>query len=94
MDFGCRPGEKATVFRVGRLPNGRFRFFIMSGTIPDKPKQFTGTSLVVKTQNPAKKIISRSVKDGWEPHFVVIYGDVTAELEVLGNMLGLEVYQY
>jgi L-fucose isomerase-like protein len=94
MDFGCRPGEKATVFRVGRLPNGRFRFFIMNGEIPDKPKQFTGASLVVKVRNRVKETVSRSVKDGWEPHFIVIYGDVAGELEALGNMLGLEICRY
>jgi L-fucose isomerase-like protein len=94
MNFGCRPSEKATVFRVGRLPNGSFRFFIMNGEIPDKPKQFTGASLGVKVRNRAKEIVSRSVRDGWEPHFVVIYGDVTLELEALGNMLGLEICRY
>lgn len=34
------------------------------------------------------------VPDGWEPHFVVIFGDVKKELEILGNMLNIEVCTY
>lgn len=94
MDFGCEAFDKVVVFRVGRLPNGSFRFFIMPGEALDKPKQFCGTSVVVKTQSPAKELVCRSVKDGWEPHFIVIYGDVEAELKALGNMLGIEVDVY
>ncbi|OHE30597.1 MAG: fucose isomerase, partial [Tenericutes bacterium GWC2_39_45] len=28
MEFGLRPSEHATIFRIGRKPNGSFRFFI------------------------------------------------------------------
>lgn len=94
MDFGCKKCGKVTVFRVGRLPNGSFRFFVMSGEALDKPKQFCGTSVVVKTENCAKDIVYNTVKDGWEPHFIVIYGDVTAELKALGNMLNIPVDVY
>ena len=34
------------------------------------------------------------VKDGWEPHFVIIYKDVEKQLEMLGHMLGIEVVKY
>lgn len=94
MDFGCKKCGKVTVFRVGRLPNGCFRFFAMSGEALDKPKQFCGTSVVVKTENCAKDIVYDTVKDGWEPHFVVIYGDVKDELQALGNMLNIPVDTY
>ena len=49
---------------------------------------------MVETENSAKDIIYGSVKAGWEPHFVVIYGDVAHELEVLGNMLKIKVEKY
>ena len=94
MDFGCKPAEHATIFRIGRKADGSFRFFISTGEVLDKPKQFIGTSIVVKTENPSKEIVTESVKDGWEPHFVVIYGDVTEELEALGHMLGMEICKY
>ena len=94
MDFGCQAWEQATVFRVGRKPDGSFRFFIAGGEVLDKPKLFCGTSVVVKTKQAAKQVISESVKDGWEPHFVVIYQNVEAELEKLAHMTGAEVCRY
>ena len=47
MDFGCEAFPEATVFRIGREPDGSFRFFIAEGSVLDKPKQFIGTSIVV-----------------------------------------------
>ena len=94
MEFGCKSCEKVTVFRVGRMADGSFRFFLASGKALDKPKQFYGTSAVVETENPAKDVVYRSVQAGWEPHFVVIYGDVARELEILGNMLNIKVEKY
>ncbi len=94
MDFGCQACDQVTIFRVGRKPDGSFRFFIAGGEALDKPKQFCGTSVVVKTDAPAKDVVYGSVKAGWEPHFVVIYQDVAAELEVLAHMLGAEICRY
>ena len=91
MDFGCEACEKVTIFRVGRKPDGSFRFFIAEGEALDKPKQFNGTSIVVKTAQPAKDVVYQTVKDGWEPHFVVVYGSVANELEKLGHMLKVEI---
>ncbi|MCI9482423.1 MAG: fucose isomerase, partial [Oscillibacter sp.] len=94
MDFGCKACGEATIFRVGRKPDGTFRFFIAGGEALDKPKQFCGTSVVVKPTGSAKELVYNSVKDGWEPHFVVVYADVKNELEKLAHMLGMEVCRY
>ncbi|MFA9398933.1 MAG: fucose isomerase [Clostridiaceae bacterium] len=94
MEFGCKPAEEVTIFRIGRKPNGEFRFFISTGEALDVPKQFSGTSVVVKTDSNAADFVNNSVKDGWEPHFIVIYGNVSKELEVLGSMLDMEVCKY
>lgn len=94
MEFGCKPCDQVTIFRVGRKADGSFRFFISSGKALDKPKQFLGTSVVVETDHCAEDIVYKSVQDGWEPHFVVIYGDVASELEIVGHMLGMEVCKY
>ena len=94
MDFGCKSSEKATLFRVGRKPDGDFRFFIAEGEVLDKPKQFNGTSIVVKTDKPADIIVEDTIKNGWEPHYVVIYDSVGNELEKLGNMLNVEIVRY
>ena len=94
MDFGCEACECVTLFRVGRKPDGSFRFFVAEGAALDKPKQFNGTSVVVKTAASAKEVVYGTVKGGWEPRFVVVYGQVANELEKLGNMLGVEVCKF
>ena len=94
MDFGCEACEKVTIFRIGRKPDGKFRFFIAGGAALDKPKQFQGTSVVVKTDSSAKDVVYGSVKDGWEPHYVVVYADVVSELEKLARMFGAEICRY
>ena len=94
LEFGCKPSDRATVFRIGRTPEGTFRFFLTTGKILDKPKQFLGTSLVVETDGNAEDIIHRSVKDGWEPHYVVIDGDYRKELAILADMLNIPVFNY
>lgn len=94
LDFGCKPCKEVTIFRIGKDSDGDFRFFIAGGEALDKPKQFNGTSLVVKTNADAKTIVYESVEAGWEPHFVVAYGNVAAELEVLAGMLNMEVQRY
>ncbi len=91
MEFGCRAAERVTVFRIGRDEKGSFRFFICEGEALDKPKQFFGTSVVVKTDHDAAKIVNDTVLMGFEPHFVVIYGDAANELEILAHMLNIEV---
>lgn len=94
MDFGCRAMEQVTIFRIGKKADGEFRFFLAGGEALDKPKQFTGTSIVVQTEQSALKVVNQSIEAGWEPHFVVIYGDVREELSVLARMLDIEVVLY
>lgn len=94
MEFGCKPAENVTIFRIGRKPDGKYRFFIAKGEALDEPKQFLGTSVVVKTENNSLEVIENSVKDGWEPHFAVVYGDIAKELEILANLLNMEVCKY
>ena len=66
----------------------------MEGEILDKPKQFTGTSVVVRTDTPCRQAVERSVRAGFEPHFAVIYGDAADALEALGHMLNTEVVRF
>lgn len=94
MDFGCEAFPDATIFRIGREPDGSVRFFIAEGAALDKPKQFIGTSIVVRTDAPCRELIECSVKDGFEPHFAVIRGAYGDTLEVLANMFGFDVYRY
>lgn len=94
MEFGLKASKQATLFRIGRKPNGEFRFFLSSGEILDKPQQFLGTSVVVKVKQDVTEMITEMVQDGWEPHYVVIYGDIKEELLLLADFLGLECHIY
>ena len=94
MDFGCEAFSDATVFRIGREPDGSFRFFLTEGMALDKPRQFTGTSIVIKTDTPAREIVENSVHDGFEPHFVVIKGRHAETLEALAAFCAFPVYRY
>ncbi len=94
LDFGCKPCDKVTIFRVGKDADGQFRFFIATGKALDKPKQFNGTSIVVQTDADARRIVYESVEAGWEPHFAVAYGDIASELEILAGMFMMEVQKY
>ena len=94
MDFGCEAFPEATIFRIGREPDGSYRFFILEGEALDKPKQFTGTSIVIKTTAPVREAVENSVLDGFEPHFAVIKGHHADTLKVLAKMLGTKAYIY
>ena len=94
MDFGCEAFSDATVFRIGRKPDGSFRFFIAEGSVLDKPKQFTGTSIVVRTDRNSREVVEDSIRAGFEPHFVVIKGRHAETLSVLADMFGFEVCRY
>lgn len=94
LEFGCKPEKEVTIFRIGKKPDGTFRFFIAQGEALDKPQQFFGTSIVVKTESKSDEIINSSVKSGWEPHFAVAMGNIKEELKALANMLEIEVELY
>ncbi len=94
MDFGCEAYPAATIFRIGRNADGTFRFFIAEGEILDKPKQFTGTSMVVRTDAECRTLIEQGVRDGWEPHFAVIRGRFGDTLAALARYLGLAVTRF
>jgi L-fucose isomerase-like protein len=94
LEFGCKAEKEVTIFRIGKKPDGSFRFFISGGEALDKPQQFYGTSIVIKTESPSDEVINGSVTSGWEPHFAVAMGNIVSELEALANMLGIEVEKY
>lgn len=94
LEFGCKAEKEVTILRIGKDENGKFRLFLTAGEALDKPQQFYGTSIVVKTRGDASALIHNAVNDGWEPHFVVAMGDITKEMKALANMLSIEVLTY
>ena len=94
LEFGCKAQKEVTIYRIGKKADGTFRMFMATGEALDKPKQFLGTSIVIKTNTSAEDLVNNSVKAGWEPHFVVAMKDISKELEALCNMLKIEVEKY
>ena len=94
MDFGLKQSDNATIFRIGRCVDATFRIFVSKAEILDKPKQFSGTSVVVKPKHNAQEIVNQSVLDGWEPHFVVAYGDISDEIKTFGKYMNIPVIEY
>jgi L-fucose isomerase-like protein len=93
MEFGLKDGE-VTILRVGKTPEG-LRLMAMKGEALDEPQKFWGTSLTFKpeTGTPKEKVAAL-VADGWEPHFVVAYGDIMEELRLMCGFLDIPFWEY
>ena len=94
LEFGCEACKNATIIRLGIDADGKFRLFAAAGEALDTPQQFYGTSIVIKTNSNAFDLIGSAVKDGWEPHFAVAMGDISEEIRIFGEMLGIDVFEY
>lgn len=94
MEFGLKEGD-VTVIRLGKDKNNGFRLFTLKGKALDQPQKFFGTSVVVRPEGGnSSEQIKEFVKDGWEPHFVVAYGDITKELKLFCDYLHIELNEY
>jgi hypothetical protein len=67
----------------------------MKGEALDEPQKFYGTSVTVRPDggDPAAKV-AELVGDGWEPHFVIAYGDIMETLRWMCEFLNLEFITY
>jgi L-fucose isomerase-like protein len=92
MDFGLKPGE-VTIFRVSYTPDG-YRLLVMKGKALDVTQPFTGTSVEVELATDVKETLYELMHDGYEPHYALVYGDVSSQLIELGRILGLETKVY
>lgn len=93
MEFGLQAGE-VTVVRLGKDKKG-FRVFAMQGEALDEPQKFFGTSVVVRPAGGhAAAKVSEIAEDGWEPHFVVAYGNIMDELKMFCRYLSIELIEY
>ena len=94
LEFGCQAEPEVTILRIGKDGDGKFRILCASGEALDRPQQYFGTSLVVKTDSDAERFIKGAVEYGWEPHYAVAMGDITDAVKALGKMLSIEVFAF
>ena len=93
MEFGLKNGQ-VTVLRLGKCREG-LRMMAMKGEALNEPQKFWGTSLAFKpAAGTPKEKVAALVGDGWEPHFVVAYGDITEELQLLCGFLDIPFLEY
>ena len=93
MEFGLKKGT-ATILRVGKSREG-LRQMAMKGEVLDEPQKFSGASLAFRpaTGTPPEKVAAL-IADGWEPHFVVAYGEVVDELRLISGFLDIPFKEY
>lgn len=93
MEFGLKAGE-VTLLRLGKDQHG-FRLFVMKAEALDEPQKFFGTSVTVRPQGgKSAEKVGKFITDGWEPHFVVAYGDIVEELRQLCGFLKIDLWEY
>jgi len=88
MDFGLKPGG-VTIFRVSCGPDG-YRLLVMKGEALDSPQSFHGTSVEVRLPSDVRTTLTRLMHEGFEPHFALVYADVSDALVELGRRLGIQ----
>ncbi len=94
MEFGCRGSERVSILRIGREKDGTLRLFTAGGEALERPRQYHGTSLVVKPDRPAAQLVHTAVEDGWEPHFVIAMDDIVEEMQLLAMLCGVGCWPY
>lgn len=93
MEFGLKKGE-VTIIRLGKDKDG-FRMFIMKGAALSEPQKFYGTTVTVRPMGGAASAkIKTFVNDGWEPHFIIAYGNIADALKIFCKLRGISLYEY
>jgi L-fucose isomerase-like protein len=89
MDFPLKPG-RVTFARLSEA-RGDFTLAIGEGEIIRAPQSFSGTSGLIKFNQPAHDVINTILGEGLEHHISITYGNFKKELIALASMLDLPV---
>ncbi|MCH2477615.1 MAG: hypothetical protein MK218_06620 [Gammaproteobacteria bacterium] len=89
-DFSLKAGE-ITIFRVSKARN-KLQFFVLKGTVIDRPNSFSGTSGVISLGHDSAHKAEQMFKGGLEHHVAFTYGDVSDQLFRLGNQMDIPTY--
>ncbi|OUM94204.1 MAG: hypothetical protein A9Z00_00870 [Thermobacillus sp. ZCTH02-B1] len=92
LEFGLKPGP-VTIARLGKT-NAGYRMLIMKGEVLDRPQAFFGTSGEVRLSGNVSEIVHALMKEGFEPHYSLVYADIAEELMELCGQLGIEAVNY
>lgn len=91
MQFPLKPGI-VTIARLSEA-TGEYRLVVGRGEVVRAPRAFSGTTGLVRVDGGSQHALDTILTEGLEHHISITYGDYTAELVILANMLGLPVLQ-
>ena len=85
MEFSLKPGE----ITLARLSEASLDFQLVIGkaNMLASERQFSGTSGLVRFENPARKVLDTIMSNGLEHHLSLTYGNFTAELATIARYL-------
>jgi L-fucose isomerase-like protein len=89
MEFPLKPG-RVTVARLSEA-TGNYRLVVGGGEMLQAPLSFTGTSGVLRFDQPAAGSLDVMLSEGLEHHISLTYGDHVPALLALAKMLDLPV---
>ncbi len=90
-EFPLKPG-RVTFLRLSQA-QGTPKFIISTGEIVKRPMAFTGTSGVVKFDNPAGEVLDNVMNSGLEHHMALAYGDHREALLSVAAAMDLPVLE-
>lgn len=88
-EFPLKPG-RVTFFRLSQA-HGQKKFVIAAGEMLQRPMAFTGTSGVVRFDNPAADVLAGVMNSGLEHHMALAYGDHKDTLCSVAAAMGLPI---
>lgn len=100
FEFPLKPG-RVTIARLHRVTTritnhatrNTYQLVIGGGEMVRAPKSFSGTSGVVRFDQPATTVFDTVMRQGLEHHFCITYGDYRAELRTFAGLVGLPILE-
>lgn len=89
MEFPLKPGV-VTLARLNQS-TGELRMVQGRGEMLAHPPSFSGTSGVLRFEQPARRIFDILMTEGLEHHLSLVYGDHLAALQAFSRLVGLPV---
>lgn len=91
MEFPLKPGRVTLARLTDAGPNNDLRLIVGSGEMLRAPRSFSGTSGVLRFDEPARNVLDTIMGEGLDHHICLTYGDHLAPLLKLAEMLALPV---
>lgn len=92
VEFPLKPG-RITVCRIGDDRDGGFRMMMFNATAIDTPQCIRSTPLKVKFDEKARTLIDKIMYNGFEHHYVISYGDISAQIRDFARIMDIKLLE-